>query len=254
MAKEVGAKVAFHNESWSWPVFESLGVVWPGTEISRNNLIIAERCMPHVLWVNKRGQRFVNESSHNCAAGLAELDSETRAPSNLPAWAIFDSQYRRRYPLAGSMPEEILPSQVIEAISLKELAMAAEIEEEGLLRSVYRFNEMAAKGKDTDFLRGAAAYDRYYGDPSAKHPNLGSIEQTPFFALPIRLGSVGTKSGVCTDELARVLDKGNAPIKGLWAAGNATSAIIGPGTIAPCLTLGLALTWGFIAGADAASS
>ena len=65
---------------------------------------------------------------------------------------------------------------------------------------------------------------------------------------------MGTKSGAHTNGLARVLDKSGTPIAGLWAAGNAMSAIIGPGTIAPGLTLGLALTWGYIAGQDAASS
>tara|TARA_B100000676_G_scaffold253444_1_gene259269 strand:- start:116 stop:574 length:459 start_codon:yes stop_codon:yes gene_type:complete len=152
------------------------------------------------------------------------------------------------------MPGEKLSAMVIEATSLADLARAAGINNAGFLHSIDRFNEMVAQGKDTDFNRGESAYDRHYGDPSAIHPNLGSIEQAPFFAMPVYLGAVGTKSGALTNELARVLDKSSRPIAGLWAAGNAMSAIIGPGTIAPGLTLGLALTWGYIAGQDAASS
>ena len=252
MAEEVGAQVLFNNESWVWPVFENLNERWPGTPLARNNLILAERCMPHVLWVNKRGERFVNESSHNCALALAELNRGST--SNLPAWAIFDNQYRSRYPLAGSMPGEKLSAMVVEATSLADLARAAGINKAGFLNSIKRFNEMVAQGKDTDFSRGESAYDRHYGDPSVTHPNLGSIEQAPFFAMPVYLGAVGTKSGARTNELGRVLDESSRPISGLWAAGNAMSAIIGPGTIAPGLTLGLALTWGYIAGQDAASS
>lgn len=65
-------------------------------------------------------------------------------------------------------------------------------------------------------------------------------------------GTVGTKGGACTDVNGRVLDLHGKPVAGLWAAGNAMASIIGPGTIAPGLTLGLALTWGYIAGKDAA--
>lgn len=53
------------------------------------------------------------------------------------------------------------------------------------------------------------------------------------------------------EEHARVLDLEGQKIGGLWAAGNAMASIIGPKTIAPGLTLGLALSWGYIAGKDA---
>ena len=58
--------------------------------------------------------------------------------------------------------------------------------------------------------------------------------------------------GVVVDERARVLDERNQPLQGLWAAGNVVASHIGPGTIAPGLTLGLALTWGYIAGKNVA--
>lgn len=69
---------------------------------------------------------------------------------------------------------------------------------------------------------------------------------------PLRLGVVGTKGGPRIDVDARVLDWHDVPIPGLFAAGNATAAPIGPGTLSNGLSLGLALTFGWIAGTNAA--
>jgi 3-oxosteroid 1-dehydrogenase len=100
-------------------------------------------------------------------------------------------------------------------------------------------------------VRRGSAYDRAIGDPAAPHPSLGTIEQPPFFAVRVHRGTVGTKGGPRTDTRARVLGWDGAPIDGLYAAGNAMAGVLGPGTVAPGLTLGLALTWGWIAGTAA---
>ncbi len=255
LVSDVGGVLAHMDESWSWPAQDVVDQVWPGTQTPRHDLILRERCLPHVIWVDRKGQRFVNESSHNCALAFASLASTSVAHSprseHPPAWAIVDSQFRSRYPFAGAAPGGDLPEQVIQAPSLDSLAQATGIDGVGLRQTIERFNQMVVGGRDLDFQRGEAAYDRYYGDPEAAHPNLGSIAQAPFYAMPVRAGLVGTKGGASTDERARVLDVRAQPLGGLWAAGNAMASIIGPGTIAPGLTLGLALTWGFIAGQDA---
>ena len=243
MTTEVGGALAHTSESWCWPAHEVTDQYWPDSQTPQHSLILAERCLPHVIWVNQAGLRFVNESSHNCALALKSPD--------VPAWAVADRHFRSRYPLAGQAPGAELPAHVIEAPSLDALARATGIDEQGLKQTIKRFNGMVAGGRDDDFQRGETAYDRYYGDPTAVHPNLGSIEQGPFYAMPVHAGAVGTKGGALTDENARVLDEQDRPIGGLWAAGNAMASIIGPGTIAPGLTLGLALTWGYLAGQDA---
>ena len=70
MVQEVGGVISGDQESWEWPVGERPDQCWPGTQIPRHELVIAERCMPHVIWVNESGRRFVNESSHNCALAI----------------------------------------------------------------------------------------------------------------------------------------------------------------------------------------
>ena len=244
MLESIGADIAHTHECWAWPVQELPGHLWPNVNKARHELVLAERCLPHVVWVNQNGERFVNEASHNCALELT--------PKILPVWAIADAQYRSRYPLAGAAADQELPNHVVCAPDLQALAKIIDVDEIALQQTIQRYNGFVHQGRDEDFNRGEAAYDRFYGDSLAEHPNLGTIDQPPFYAIRIYPGTVGTKGGARIDEYARVLDTQGLPITGLWAAGNAMASIIGPGTLAPGLTLGLALTWGYIAGQEAA--
>jgi succinate dehydrogenase/fumarate reductase flavoprotein subunit len=243
LAAAAGAEPARTDESWYWPVASVDGEAWPDGS-PRPRLMMAERTRPHVIWVNAAGRRFVNESSHNCALALTEVDPATNRPRNRPAWAVGDAQFRARYPVTPGF---------VEAGSLDDLAAACGIDAAGLAATVERFNAQVRAGHDDDFGRGDTAYDRANGDRSTPHANLGTVEEPPFFALPVHLGTVGSKGGPRTDDRARVLAWSGDPIPGLHAAGNAMAAVIGPGTIAPGLTLGLALTWGWIAGTTASA-
>jgi succinate dehydrogenase/fumarate reductase flavoprotein subunit len=256
LAVEAGAELAYPGESWCWPAIQVPGETWSDSEARpRPRLVMGERSLPHVIWVNRAGRRFVNEASHNCALAFADLDPETLSPRNVPAWAVGDAQFRRRYPVAGVMPGQPTPLEWLpEATSVADLAGAIGIEAAALENTVARFNYFARAGLDEDFGRGEAAYDRYLGDHNAPHPSLGTIEEPPFFALPIHPGTIGTKGGPRTDIWARVLGWDGTPVAGLYAAGNAMAATIGPGTIAAGLSLGLALTWGWVAGTVAAGT
>ncbi|MGC9382265.1 FAD-dependent oxidoreductase [Streptomyces sp. MH13] len=253
LAAEAGAALAHTGECWSWPVIQHPGAAWPdGTP--RPELVIAERMLPHVIWVNSAGRRFVNESSHNAALAFAETDPNTGQPRNVPAWAIADAQYRARYPFAGARPGQPLPPHAVQAATPAELAERAGIDAATLASTLRRFNTFAAQGLDPDYGRGATVYDREGGDPAAPHPNLGTVVEPPLCAVPVLAGSVGTKGGPLTDSRARVLRWNGTPVPGLHAAGNAMAAVIGPGIVSPGATIGSALTWGWIAGTTAAES
>jgi succinate dehydrogenase/fumarate reductase flavoprotein subunit len=254
LATEAGAALGYLSESWAWPMLAGGDDTWGDPErTARPSLVIAERALPHVIWVNPSGRRFVNEASHNCALAFSEIDPATQRPRNVPAWAIGDAQYRRRYAAAGVMPGQQPPDWLPEADTLADLAQAIDVDADALEATVARFNRFAEAGRDEDFSRGAAPYDQALGDREADHPNLGTIEAPPFFAVRIHPGVVGTKGGPRTDGNARVIGWDGAPVPGLYAAGNASAAVIGPGTISAGLTLGLALTWGWLAGTTAAS-
>ncbi|KAG0336153.1 hypothetical protein BG000_006870 [Podila horticola] len=48
----------------------------------------------------------------------------------------------------------------------------------------------------------------------------------PFYAFKIVPGDIGTKGGIVTDEHARALRADGSVIQGIWAAGNASAAVM----------------------------
>jgi 3-oxosteroid 1-dehydrogenase len=106
---------------------------------------------------------------------------------------------------------------------------------------------------DSEYQRGGRAYDRWLGDrthgPSA---TLGTVEQPPFFAVPVVPGNVGTFGGVVTDEFERVLREGGSPIKGLYATGTTSAAVMGRHYPGAGCSIGPAFTWGYVAAKHAA--
>lgn len=247
LAAQAGAALAHLSEAWYWPVLPTQ-VPWGETSTARAEIMLAERMLPHAIWVNASGRRFVNEASHNCAWAFADLNTATGTPANLPAFVVGDAQYRARYPLAGAGPDQPWPDGVTVADTLADLADQVGLDPDGLTATVEEFNRDATVGRDRQYRRGETAYERALGDPDALHPNLGTIAEPPFFALPLTPGAVGTKGGAVTDERARVLDWAGRPIPGLFAAGNAAAAPVGPAILSSGMTLGLAMTFGWLAG------
>jgi 3-oxosteroid 1-dehydrogenase len=124
---------------------------------------------------------------------------------------------------------------------------------QALTATVNRFNQFAATGRDLDFDRGDSAYDRYYTDPAVQpNPCLGAIRTAPFYAFKIVPGDLGTKGGLRTDARARVLRTDNTVIRGLYAAGNASAAVMGHSYAGAGSTIGPAMTFGYVAANDIA--
>jgi 3-oxosteroid 1-dehydrogenase len=82
---------------------------------------------------------------------------------------------------------------------------------------------------------------------------LGTIERPPFYAMPFKASFLGTKGGPRTNEKGEVLDGNDVPIPGLYAAGNVMANSFGSKGVGAGTTLGPCLTWGYIAGLNAAS-
>ena len=74
------------------------------------------------------------------------------------------------------------------------------------------------------------------------------IERAPFYALRIYPADLGTAVGLRTDADARVLNTNGVPIVGLYACGNDMGSIMNGNYPGPGITLGPALTFGYIAG------
>ncbi len=99
------------------------------------------------------------------------------------------------------------------------------------------------------FGKGSSEYNRYLGDPNNK-PNacLGPIETSPFYAVKVWPGDIGTATGLTCDPQARVLGRDERPVPGLYATGNDMNSIMAGAYPGAGITLGPALTFGFIAG------
>ena len=254
MAAEVGADLANMTEAWVYPGAMVPGEEHEGQPVSR--WVIAERTLPHSILVNRYGQRFVNDglNYNDISKAFYHFDPNAYEYRNLPCWAIMDGQYRDKYPVLTVMPGDPDPDWLLRDDTLNGLAERVGIDGHGLQATVARWNEFVRDGKDGDFGRGESAYERWLGDPDAPHPNLGAIEQPPFYALPIGAHSAGTKGGPRTNTKGEVLSVRGGVIPGLYAAGNAMAGISGPGYYGGGGTIGLAITWGYLCGINAAKA
>ena len=252
MAMEAGAALANMTEAWWYPASSLPGDTYEDRPLSR--FVGTERTAPHCIIVNREGRRFVNEAANYNDMMKAFYSFSPRGYrwANIPCWSVMDSQYRRRYAVAAARPGSADPDWLVRADSLAELAARLGVDGAGLEDTVARFNRFCRHGRDPDFGRGDSYYDRFHGDPAAPHPNLGTIEEPPFYALEVHPGCVGTKGGPLTDSRARVLDVNGEVMPGLFAAGNAAASPAGPAYFGGGCSIGMAVTWGYLAGATAA--
>lgn len=247
MAQEAGAALANMTEVWGSPAAAIPGEEYDGAQLAR--LVVAERACPHTILVNRRGRRFVNEgaSYNELAKVFNDIDPNTSRYRNQPAWAVFDRQYRERYPVLTSLPGDPDPDWLPRSDTLAGLAHAAGIDAEGLCATVPRWNESARAGADPEFERHRSPIDF-----QAPHPSMGTIETPPFYALPVYQGTLGTKGGPVTNAHGQVRNVRGDPIPGLYAAGNVMASVAGAGYYGGGATIGLAMTWGYLCGIHAA--
>jgi succinate dehydrogenase/fumarate reductase flavoprotein subunit len=253
MAMAVGADLANMNETWWYPASSVPGEQYDGRPLAR--FVGVERTAPHSIMVNRFGQRFVNEAGNYNDLGKSffSFDINEYAPRNLPSWVVFDRQYRSRYPVVTARPGDPDPEWLLVHDTVEGLAARAGIDPVGLIETIERWNRFVGQGLDRDFGRGSSAYDRFHGDPGAPHPNLGTVEVGPFYALPVHVGSVGTKGGPRVDAHGRVLHVGDRPIPGLYGAGNVIASPAGPAYYGGGTSIGMGLVWGHGSGTHAAT-
>ncbi|MBC9882680.1 FAD-dependent oxidoreductase [Bradyrhizobium sp. INPA01-394B] len=214
---------------------------------------LIERAKPGLIMVRKDGLRFVNEadSYHDV---MKALFAATPAGEPAEAWAICDTAFIKRYGLGRVRPSPfpIRPwlrnGYLKRGNSVPALARACGIASAAFETTIADYNASAARGEDPAFGRGNTPYNRVQGE-AAHQPNpcVAPIEAGPFYAVKIVAGSLGTFAGLDTDEHARVLDGEKKPIEGLYAVGNDMSSIMAGRYPSGGITLGPAMTFGYIA-------
>ncbi|MGA7777522.1 MAG: FAD-binding protein [Paraburkholderia sp.] len=208
-----------------------------------------DRPKPGFIAVGKDGKRFTNEAAsyHAFTLGMFEAGA-------IPAYLVADATAVKRYgigvilPGSRSLRRYEKSGYLYSGRTLAELAGKIGVDASGLERSVTRNNQFATTGVDTDFGKGSSAYNIYKGDPThAPNPCLGPIERGPFYAVKLMPGDFGTSRGLVSGSHGEVLDQENRPIRGLYACGNDMNSPVGGQYIGAGITLGPALTFGYLA-------
>jgi succinate dehydrogenase/fumarate reductase flavoprotein subunit len=213
-----------------------------------------DRAKPGVIAVTREGVRFANEgnSYHDFVQAMVKA---AKPGEEIAAFLICDHRALRKYGL-GCVPPFPMPigrhirtGYLKRGATLAEVAAQAGIDAKGLEATVAEFNVAAAEGRDPAFGKGSRAYNRYQGDAlHGPNPCIAPIKDGPFYAIKLVIGDLGTYAGIKTDEHARALDAGGRPIAGLYAVGNDMASIMGGNYPGAGITLGPALTLGYIAG------
>jgi hypothetical protein len=239
-----------------------------------------------VLEVNRYGLRIMDEKRNYSDRAMVHFvwDPQRAEWTNMLVFMIFDQRTASLwqgfppYPVQGTPADHIISAATWDELTagiasrLKVLSPhtggfdLAPAFRENLVQTVARFNEFARTGKDSDFNRGDFAYDREWTTfppkvPGTVWPPAGSVNYTmyplsgqgPYYAIILGAGTLDTNGGPVINHRAQVLDVDDKPIPGLYGAGNCIASPTANAYWGAGSTLGPALTFGYLAGLNAAA-
>ncbi|WP_213308108.1 FAD-dependent oxidoreductase [Paraburkholderia sacchari] len=265
IASAAGAQLRNMNYAWMCPV--ALERVAAGGDDFTGTFSVGGDSM---LWVNKTGQRVVNEklAYNEIAQTFFEWDPQRAEYPNFVQIAIWD-QRSQQHCASTEYGRLIRPSAGNEAFELRgetldELTDAirerlhkyahltgnAQLGDDfatNLRASIARFNTFAREGKDHDFRRGERLVERMFNGPTGEplahgNPTLYPLADTgPYYAALVAGGTLDTKGGPLTNASAQVLNDLGEPIPGLYGVGNCVASAsaraywAGGGTLGPII-------------------
>ncbi len=279
IAGAVGARLANMGCAWMAPIQLEQALT---PEQARTNASITEVHGDSAIIVNREGRRVVNEKAmyNDLTQAFFEWDGAYGGYPNARLFLIYDHATARFYGDNSSgnpiLPVDVEARHILKAPTLTKLAaalderlMALGVASGGirlaegfgaeLERTVERFNSYARTGSDPEFHRGEKAIERFFSGPARpgndRHPTMYPFESTgPYYAMILAPGTLDTKGGPVIDCAARVISSDGDPIPGLYAAGNCVASPSGQAYWAGGATVGLAITFGRIAGLGAAAA
>ena len=152
------------------------------------------------IYVNKNGERFIDETKGGLTLGNAILDQDGGA------FYIYDQDlYEKSYRLQ----KHNALGYHVQADTLEELAEKLGINAENLVKTVETVNK-AVDGEIADPFREKALADK--------------IDKGPYYGVKFEAGVHMTKGGVAANEKAEVLNNNNEVVEGLYAAGEVANS------------------------------
>ena len=209
-----------------------------GDAIAYNAIYGPHESLVKGILVNDRGQRYVGEDNYGDWVGDLTAREYPRS------FLIIDDAIMQGIPEEARkavQPDAPVNGIVAQANSIAELASALKIPGPLLENTIKLYNDMSAAGEDIQFQKNKSYLQ-----------NLGTA---PFYALDFSPKGIWflTKGGLKINKKSQALDTNSKPVPGLYCAGTICSQIIaqhypGSGTLN-----GQALTFGRIAGQNAAA-
>jgi hypothetical protein len=220
---------------------------------------VTDRAKPGVIAVDGTARRFTNEARSYHEFVLAMLrNSNTQAS---PAWLICDRRFLWRYGLGRVQPftrrvrRYVADGYLRTGSTPAALAEQIGVDPAALADTIADYNTGARQGRDDAFGRGSDIYQRHLGDSEHQpNPCVAPLEQPPFYAVAVYPADLGTATGLVTDAHARVLGADGQPIAGLYCCGNDMHSVMNGAYPGPGITLGPALTFGYLAARHAAQA
>jgi 3-oxosteroid 1-dehydrogenase len=192
------------------------------------NVAGREPSFPGSFIVNMEGKRFCDDSFYrSIVSAMSRFDAKACRYANLPAYLVFDEEWKSTYRLGYVKPGDV-PSWMPRAGDARSLARQLGMSQDGLEQTLTEFNRTAATGDpSTDpFGRGSMAWTRNNGDSRVQpNPCLRPLEGT-LYAVELKLGTMGTLSGLAFDANARALRADGTPIDGLYACGQTMAELV----------------------------
>jgi succinate dehydrogenase/fumarate reductase flavoprotein subunit len=239
-----------------------------------------------MLEVNRYGRRYGDEKRnyHDRAMTHFVWDPLRCEWSNMITFMIYDQRsaslwqgfpplppqgFAAPYVISGATFDELAANIQTRLASLAAHTGGFNVDDAfaaNLKETVARFNAFAESGVDAEFKRGDFDYDREWSSlppftPGTKWPPEGSKNYTmyplsqsgPYYAVILGSGTLDTNGGPLINPKAQVLDTKRQPIPGLYGAGDCIASPTGNAYWGGGSTIGPALTYGHIAGLNAAN-
>lgn len=186
--------------------------------------------------VNLEGRRFANESLNYKILSRICADQPGGAAVQVFDERIFQQSDDRAVPWDFQAAYDA--GLVVKADSIRELAVALDLDPDVLDATVADYNAAVRAGSDPLFGRPIGAGDKLESD---------EIASPPFYGFPTRSGLTSTYAGLTVDGDMRVIDVFGEPIAGLFAAGETVGGFHGAGYYSGS-ALGKAAVFGRVAG------
>ncbi len=191
------------------------------------------------IFVNINGKRFSDEGMRVKFYGLV-TEEGMKQPEHV--WfGIVDDKMKK----TTLRPEMMHKAKPVQADTLEELAKKMGIDPAGLRATVDKYNhDLETLGYDSEFDR--RTQEGCEGKPI-------KVDQPPYYGYKCTGATSSFKGGIKINAKAQVVNQYGEVIPGLYAAGELTGGLWGnDGTYLPCTMVSASMTFGRIAGKNAA--